>query len=100
MFHSVSIFSLVVFHSVVWLPSLNVKFMPCRGWDNSKDRERDRNSRGEASPSSCCPAAMQCLANMTKSLSELVANHMHKLLEPLFSNGLSPHVSPTILVAA
>lgn len=40
----------------------------------------------------CCPAAMECLANITSALGELVSPHMNSLLEPLFSNGLSEQV--------
>lgn len=35
---------------------------------------------------------MECLAYVTEALGELVAPHMHRLLGPLFSNGLSEQV--------
>lgn len=38
------------------------------------------------------PEAMECLANVTQALGEVVSPHMNRLLEPLFPNGLSEQV--------
>lgn len=54
-----------------------------RVWGNTDD---------ETGELICYPAAMQCLANITQSLQDLVSPHMGYILGPLFSNGLSDEV--------
>jgi len=50
------------------------------------------NREPDAGKVTCYPAAMQCLANITQSLQDLVSPHMDCILGPLFSNGLSDQV--------
>ncbi|CAM9685062.1 unnamed protein product, partial [Ectocarpus sp. 12 AP-2014] len=68
---------------------------PRRG---TRDSDRDRDKEKGKGKVSCCPAAMECLANITQALGELLAPFMPKLLGPLFSNGLSERMIATLKV--